>query len=170
MDHWSRVPVSPPGTCDYSGCDQWVSASSSNYSNYSRDASDIDYVIVHTVQGSYDGCISWFQNASASVSAHYVVRSSDGAVTQMVAEEDVAWHAGNWDYNLGSVGIEHEGYVEQPSVYYTEAMYQSSADLTRDIADRNSIPLDRDHIIAHSEVPGATHDPVPGGIGTTTWS
>jgi hypothetical protein len=163
VDHWSRVPIMPPDACDYSGCDQWVSASSSNYSDYSREASDIDYVVIHTVQGSYDGCISWFQNSSASVSAHYVVRSSDGAVTQMVAEEDVAWHAGNWSYNLASVGIEHEGYVDQPEVYYTDAMYQGSADLTADIADRNGITLDRDHIIGHSEVPSATHtDPGDG--------
>lgn len=153
----------PPTTCDYSGCYQYISASSANYSNYSRDASDISYVVIHTVQGSYSGCISWFQNSSASVSAHYVVRSSDGQVTQMVKEEDVAWHAGNWDYNLASVGIEHEGYVDDPDTWYTDAMYAGSAALTADIMARNGIPASRSYIIAHSEVPGATHtDPGSG--------
>ena len=29
----------------------------------------------------------------------------------MVAEQDIAWHAGNWDYNTRAIGIEHEGYA-----------------------------------------------------------
>ena len=75
----------------------------------------------------------------------------------------MGWHAGNWTYNEQSVGIEHEGYVDDPGKWYTTAMYTSSAALTADIARRNSIPLDRSHIIAHYEVPGATHtDPGSG--------
>lgn len=162
---WEIEPPVPPPMpgCDYAGCAQFTAASSSNYSDYSRGGSDIQYVVVHTVQGSYSGCISWFQNSSASVSAHYVVRSSDGEITQMVYEEDVAWHAGNWDYNLASVGIEHEGYVEEPETYYTDAMYAASAALTADVIDRTSASASRSSIIAHSEVPGATHtDPGDG--------
>ena len=164
VDADAAVFVAPPmASGDYYGNYQFVAASSSNYSDYSRDASDISYVVIHTVQGSYSGCISWFQNSSANVSAHYVVKSSDGQVTQMVWEEDVGWHAGNWSYNLASVGIEHEGYVDQPDTYYTSAMYEGSAELTADIVERNGISLDRSHIIAHSEVPSATHtDPGSG--------
>jgi hypothetical protein len=160
----SPPPPPPPGSsCDYSGCYQFTSASSSNYSDYSRSTSDVRYIVVHTVQGSYAGCISWFQNSTASVSAHYVVRSSDGQVTQMVREQDVAWHAGNWDYNLASVGIEHEGYVDAPSTWYTDAMFAGSGALSADIAARNSIPISRSYIIGHNEVPGATHtDPGSG--------
>jgi MYXO-CTERM domain-containing protein len=157
------APVFPPPPTDYAGAYQFISASSSNYSNYSRTGSDIRYVIVHTVQGSYSGCISWFQNSSAQVSAHYVIRSSDGQITQMVWEEDVAWHAGNWDYNLASIGLEHEGYVDAPGTWYTDAMYASSAALVADIVRRTSVSADRSHILAHSEVPGATHtDPGSG--------
>ncbi|MFZ5482105.1 MAG: N-acetylmuramoyl-L-alanine amidase [Myxococcota bacterium] len=153
----------PPSSADSSEADAWTAASSANYSNYSRGAGDIDYVIIHTVQGSYSGCISWFQNSSASVSAHYVVRSSDGHTTQMVHEEDVAWHAGNWDYNLASIGIEHEGWVDEPDTWYTDAMYAESAALVAEFSARQTISLDRSHIIAHSEVPGATHtDPGSG--------
>ncbi|RME26267.1 MAG: hypothetical protein D6798_07075, partial [Deltaproteobacteria bacterium] len=163
---WDETPAMPPppaSRCDYSGCYQFVPAHSSNYSDYSRTASDISYVIIHTVQGSYAGCISWFQDSSANVSAHYVVRSSDGQVTQMVAEEDVAWHAGNWDYNLASVGIEHEGYVDDPGTWYTDAMYEGSAALTADIIARNGIPASRSYIIGHYEVPHSTHtDPGSG--------
>ncbi|MDP6934638.1 MAG: hypothetical protein QGG40_17075, partial [Myxococcota bacterium] len=52
---------------------QYVPASSSNYSDSSRSSGDIDMVVLHTVQGSYSGAISWFQNASSAVSSHYVV-------------------------------------------------------------------------------------------------
>ncbi|MFI6886648.1 N-acetylmuramoyl-L-alanine amidase [Streptosporangium canum] len=140
----------------------WVAASSANYTASSRpSAYAIDRIVIHVTQGSYAGTISWFQNPSASVSAHYVVRSSDGAVTQMVRDKDVAWHAGNWSYNTRSVGIEHEGYVSDAS-WFTDAMYRASAALTRHIADRYGIPKDRTHIIGHNQVPGATHtDPGP---------
>lgn len=157
------VMTPPPATTDYAGAVTFTQAHSSNYSDYSRGASDINYVIIHTVQGSYSGCISWFANSAANVSAHYVVRSSDGQITQTLLEEDVGWHAGNWTYNEQSVGIEHEGYVDDPGKWYTSAMYEGSAQLTADIARRNGIPLDRSHVIAHYEVPSATHtDPGSG--------
>ncbi len=157
LDLDDTMALSFSGTGDYAGAAQFVPADPSNYTDDSRGAADIDYIIIHTAQGSYSGTISWFQNPSANVSAHYVVRSSDGEVTQMLLEEDIGWHAGNWDYNVRSVGIEHEGYVEEPELWYTDAMYKASADLVRDIATRNGIPMDRDHIIGHYEVPGATH-------------
>jgi hypothetical protein len=134
--------------------DQFVAASSANYTQSSRTTSDIDMVVIHTTQGSYSGTISWFQNADASASAHYVIRSSDGEITQMVDEEDVAWHGGDWDTNSRSIGIEHEGYVDEADVWYTDAMLRNSAALVRELCDRNGIPMDRNHIIGHSEVPG----------------
>ncbi|MFZ5482141.1 MAG: N-acetylmuramoyl-L-alanine amidase [Myxococcota bacterium] len=142
---------------------QFIPACADNYSNYSRGAGDVSYVIIHTMEGSYSGSISWFQNCSAEVSAHYLLRSSDGQITQMLDEADVGWHAGNWDYNLKSIGIEHEGYVSQPDTWYTDTMYRASAALTADICDRYGIPKDRAHVIGHNEVPGATHtDPGSG--------
>ena len=130
----------------------WVPASSSNYS--SGRSSAIDTVVVHVTQGSYAGSISWFQNPEAQVSAHYVIRSSDGEITQMVRESDTAWHAR--DANGHSVGIEHEGYVDDPA-WFTDVMYRSSAALTANIADDHGIPKDREHIVGHSEVPGNDH-------------
>ncbi|MFD6907936.1 peptidoglycan-binding protein [Streptomyces sp. NPDC060077] len=135
----------------------WVPASTANYS-VGR-TSSVTAVVIHVTQGSYAGAISWFQNPEAEVSAHYVVRSSDGQVTQTVREKDTAWHARSG--NPYSVGIEHEGYVDQPS-WFTDAMYRSSAALTRSIADRHGIPKDRAHIVGHVEVPGNDHtDPGP---------
>lgn len=106
----------------------WNPAATCNFS--SRLGVAISAITIHTVQGTYAGCISWFQNCSASVSAHYVVRSSDGQVTQMVNESDKAWHVGS--ENPYTIGHEHEGYVSNPA-WYTEAMYTASANICRDI-------------------------------------
>lgn len=104
----------------------WDPASSSNY-NASRSAA-IDAVTIHTAQGSYAGTISWFKNATAGVSAHYVIRSSDGQVTQMVRNAHTAWHVRS--HNSSTLGIEHEGYVDN-AAWYTSAMYTASAALVR---------------------------------------
>ncbi|MFV0458253.1 MAG: N-acetylmuramoyl-L-alanine amidase [Actinomycetales bacterium] len=121
----------------------------------------ISYIIVHVTQGSYGSAINWFQNASARVSAHYVIRSSDGKVAQCVDNSDVAWHAGNRTYNYASIGIEHEGFISQSS-WFTDAMYRSSAALVSALCDQYGIPKTRSRILGHNEVPGATHtDPGP---------
>jgi hypothetical protein len=71
----------------------WKAASSSNYSS-GRSGYSVKYVVIHDVEGSYSGAISWFQNSAAQASAHYVIRSSDGQITQMVDESNTAWHDG----------------------------------------------------------------------------
>jgi N-acetyl-anhydromuramyl-L-alanine amidase AmpD len=106
----------------------WNPAASCNYSSRTV---GISHVAIHTTQGSYASSISWFQNCASSVSAHYVIRSSDGQITQMVTEANKAWHIGN--SNGYTVGIEHEGYISDPGSWYTSAMYNASAALTRDI-------------------------------------
>lgn len=132
-------------------------ASTENFTAADRPSSNtIDKIIIHVTQGSWEGSLSWFQDPAAGVSAHYTVRSSDGKVGQSVRESDIAWHAGNWEYNQTSVGIEHEGYVDD-SAWFTEEMYSSSAKLTADIAAEYGISVDREHIIGHNEVPGADH-------------
>lgn len=108
----------------------WSPAPPCNYS--SRSGTAISAITIHTVQGSYAGAISWAQNCASSVSFHYVIRSSDGQVTQLVLEQDKAWHVGS--ENPYTIGYEHEGYVDNAS-WYTEAMYTSSADLSRDIVN-----------------------------------
>jgi hypothetical protein len=137
-------------TCGYDG------ESSANFTGASRTPSDIDMIVIHTMQGSYGGSMSWFANCDASASAHYNLRSSDGRVGQSVRERDIAWHAGHWSTNERSIGIEHEGYVSDPGRWYTEAMYEASADLVADLTARLGISVDRDHIIAHYEVPGCS--------------
>ncbi len=143
-------------------------AASSNYSVASRPASNpINKIIVHVTQRSWAGTINWFQDSRSQVSAHYTVRSSDGAVGQSVREKDVAWHAGNWSYNQTSIGIEHEGFVDD-SKWFTEALYRSSAQLTAYLCNKYGIPRDRTHVIGHNEVPDPYDPDRYGGVGHHT--
>lgn len=108
-----------------------------NYS--SRGGVGITMVAIHDVEGSYAGCISWFKNCSASASAHYVMRSSDGQVTQMVLESNKAWHIGS--ENPYTLGIEHEGYNNNAS-WFNTTLLTASAALVRDMcADYSINPL-----------------------------
>ncbi|KEO83916.1 N-acetylmuramoyl-L-alanine amidase [Tumebacillus flagellatus] len=146
--------VTPDATPDYPGA-IWNAASTSNYQAATRPTSNpINYVIIHDTEGSYSGSINWFKDPTAQVSAHYVVRSSDGQITQMVQEKDIAWHARS--FNTNGVGVEHEGYEAQTG-WYTDAMYTSSAALVKSICQRYGIPMDRDHILSHSELWGNDH-------------
>lgn len=128
--HWDEEEMQGKRSADYPPA-LWVA---SPY-NWARGASVSD-VTIHTAQGSYAGTISWFQNNPYTVSAHYVIRSSDGQITQMVYESRKAAHVGV--HNSYTVGIEHEGYVSSAS-WYTTAMYNASSALTADICDDNGI-------------------------------
>ncbi|MFD5270340.1 N-acetylmuramoyl-L-alanine amidase [Streptomyces sp. NPDC058335] len=141
---------------------EWQPATPSNYTASSRPTTyPVDRVVIHVTQTTYAQALSIFQNPRKRVSAHYVVRSADGHVAQCVRESDVAWHAGNWDHNTRSIGIEHEGWVDRPA-YFTDVLYERSARLTASVCDRYGIPKDRAHIIGHHEVPGTDHtDPGP---------
>ena len=111
----------------------WIPASDCNFDERTK---EVSAVVIHYTEGSYAGCVSWFQNCDAHVSSHYVIRSRDGQVAQMVREADRAWHARS--ANAYTIGIEHEAYGDIIS-YFTEAMYQSSADLIRNICSRYDV-------------------------------
>lgn len=106
---------------------------SPNYS--SRGGSVIREAVIHTTQGSYAGAISWLRNPVSQASAHYVIRSSDGQITQLVRESQKAWHARS--HNPYSLGIEHEGFISNSS-WYTTAMYNASAGIVRNFCARYS--------------------------------
>lgn len=162
-------PECPPGLdCRFvPAAYDWSSADHSdpnNYGNYDpadrpQDGDKVKYIVIHDTEGvpgstsPYDQAIKTFQNPASFSSAHYVIRSSDGQITQMVPTKDVAWHAGNWTLNEQSIGIEHEGYAAQGGTWYTEQMYQASARLVRYLAAKYHIPLDRKHIIGHEDIP-----------------
>lgn len=151
------VPPTQGGASQYPRAVGFTAAHGSNFT--SGGLNSYEYVVVHTMQGYYAGTISWFQNPDANVSAHYCMRAEDGEITQMVRNEDRAWHVGG--INAQAIGIEHEGFIDDTS-WYTWVNYVESARLARWLCDTYDIPIDREHIVGHNELPGQTHtDPGP---------
>lgn len=152
----ARAVAVPVGAVDHPTA-LWAPAHTANYTVPSHPSERrIDRVVIHVAQQMFTPTIGIFRDPAKQVSAHYVVRSGDGHVAQCVREQDIAWHAGNWNVNTRSIGIEHEGWVDRPE-YFTPVMYLRSARLTADICERHGIPKDRAHIIGHHEVPGSDH-------------
>ncbi|MBM9510522.1 N-acetylmuramoyl-L-alanine amidase [Actinacidiphila acididurans] len=155
----------PPGL----GC-EWVPApyqdlGGGDYGNYdlaNRPVDEkIDTIVIHDTEGYWDTAMQLVQDPTY-LAWHYTVRSSDGHVAQHVLTKNVGWHAGNWYVNAKSIGIEHEGFLVDPGTWYTEAMYRSSARLVRYLAAKYDIPLDRQHILGHDNVPGPTASYISG--------
>lgn len=71
-----------------------------------RRGAKIKHVVVHYNGGNLttEGCYSVWQTRPAS--AHYQVEQS-GRIGQLVYDSNTAWHAGNWNENIQSIGIEH---------------------------------------------------------------
>ncbi|MET7641261.1 N-acetylmuramoyl-L-alanine amidase [Streptomyces sp. NPDC005438] len=121
----------------------------------------IDYIVIHDTEAAYEGTVNMVQDPTY-VSWHYTLRAADGHVAQHVPLKHVAWHAGNWHVNTHSIGLEHEGFLVDPDAWFTEAMYRSSARLVRHLADKYDVPLDREHVIGHDNVPGTSPANIPG--------
>jgi len=132
-----------------------------NYTEAARTPRAIDYVVVHATEGSFWGSVSWLRNHRSHCSAHYVI-SRDGTIIQLVHQSDIAWHAGNRRVNRHSIGIEHVGVTDDPAGF-SAAEYRSSARLVAYIARRSLLPIDRRHIIGHSEVPDPADPSMLGG-------
>ncbi|MGW4699917.1 N-acetylmuramoyl-L-alanine amidase [Streptomyces sp. NPDC004285] len=150
---------------------RFAPAAASNYQVSSRNSNGmgVDFIVIHDLEGSYDGGVSWFQDPVSGVSAHYVMKADGSEATQMVATKDIAFHAGNYWVNLHGIGIEMEGYAAQGPTWFTPAQYKATAALVRYLARRFGVPLDRKHIIGHDNVlpprpsraPDAHWDPGP---------
>jgi len=123
----------------------------------------IDYIVIHDTEGGYDGSVGLVQDPTY-LAWNYTLRSSDGHVANHLEPADVGWHAGNWYVNMHSIGLEHEGWAGT-SGWFTEALYQSSAELVRYLAREHDVPLDRAHVIGHDQVPGI----LPGYTKSVHW-
>jgi N-acetylmuramoyl-L-alanine amidase len=102
------------------------------------------------------GAIDWLSRKESKVSAHYVIDEA-GRITQLVAEEMRAWHAGlacwggETDINSLSVGIEiHNPGHEQGYPDFPDVQMKAVEALSADIMHRHSIEAVR--VLAHSDV------------------
>lgn len=107
---------------------QWIG--SPNYS-VGRGGKGIEFIVCHWIVGDVPAADAVFTKASSQTSAHYAV--GDGVVHQYVIEPNTAWHAGNFDINQRSIGIEHRG---GPNLPISDATYETSANLIADICRR----------------------------------
>ena len=137
-----------------------------NFTKAHRGPAAVDEIVVHSTEGSFWGSVRWLQSEKSHASAHYVV-SRSGKIVQLVHDSDIAWHAGNWNVNERSIGIEHEGYADGP-LGFTDAQYVASAKLAAWIARRAVMPIDRAHLIGHAEVPHPSKPGVVGGFDAHT--
>ncbi|MFF1636123.1 N-acetylmuramoyl-L-alanine amidase [Streptomyces sp. NPDC058246] len=120
----------------------------------------IEYIVIHDTEAPLASMLMTVQDPTEA-SWHYSIRSKDGHITQHVRTKDTAWHSGNQFVNARSIGIEHEGFLRQPNTWYSEKMYRASARLVRYLAKKYDIPLDRQHIFGHDNVPSPTADSIP---------
>jgi N-acetyl-anhydromuramyl-L-alanine amidase AmpD len=134
----------------------------------------VDRAILHGMDGTLRGTIAWFQLAGRSppTATHYLV-GRNGDIVQMVPDGRKALHAGSTlerGWNDRSIGVEFEvrirpwpGRVWFPLNDWPDPMLLSGAKVVAIMARKFGFPLDRVHVIGHSEVPGATHtDPGEG--------
>ena len=129
----------------------------------------IDMLVIHVMEGFYGPTAAWFADSEAHDSAHFGI-GVDGSIARYVRESDTAWHAGNRDINARSIGIELEGHSADVDAF-TVKMMSALVELSRMLCLEFGIPLDRQHLIGHNEVPdprcpgqfgGAGHHSDPG--------
>lgn len=126
-----------------------------------------DMILIHyTGMESANAAMERLCDPGPEVSAHYLI-SDAGEITQMVAEEHRAWHAGisEWmgesDINSCSIGIEldNPGPLENLPPF-SEPQMASLEWLIENIQSRWAIPKSR--ILGHEHVaPGRKADPGP---------
>ena len=111
----------------------------------SRNGRAVDHIVIHyTTSRNIEGSISHFKTGTPRTSAHYIV-GQDGKLVQMVPDRDSAWHAGQSDMNLRSIGIEH---VARAGDRITEAQARTSVALIGWLMHAYAIPLA--HVIPHA--------------------
>ena len=111
------------------------------------------WVVIHyTAMNIADEAIERLCDPVHEVSAHYVI-SESGSVSQLVADEMRAWHAGQsyWqgcsDMNSASIGIELCNLGDHP---FPAPQINSLVTLLSTICTRHDIP--RMHVIGHSDI------------------
>jgi hypothetical protein len=164
---WQTLQAQP----DYPSA-HWVPPTTCN--KYYTSGNGHKFCVIHDMEGYYLSSVSYLNRCdkntnnayNVSASIHYCVNGLQdgldedghgaddlddapmGDITQCVRDVNYAWHA--LCLNTWSYGTEHEGFVSSP-IWYTDAMYQSSAALQRYLCNKSAIPKDRNHVVGHNE-------------------
>ena len=149
--------------------------------NHRPDSTEISLLVIHNISlppkqfgGSYicdffTNCLDvnshpYFEEiADLQVSSHLLI-DREGNITQFVAFDDRAWHAGQSCFdgidncNDGAIGIELEGADDIP---YTDDQYQTLVDVTQVLMEHYPT-ITRQRIVGHSDIAvGRKTDPGP---------
>ncbi|KDA04003.1 N-acetylmuramoyl-L-alanine amidase [Hyphomonas oceanitis] len=130
----------------------------------------VDMLVLHyTGMESGEAALARMCDPAAEVSAHYMVWE-EGRITQLVAEDRRAWHAGvsvwqgDTDLNSRSIGIEivnggHDVPLSDGTLPpYPDAQIAAVIALCKGILSRHDIPASR--VVAHSDIaPARKTDP-----------
>jgi len=104
-----------------------IQKNSPNFTN-GRGGKGIQEFIIHWMAGTLASTDATFQNRARNTSAHYGIE--DDKVHQYVDLNNTAYHAGNWNVNQSSIGIEHSA---APGRNASDATYETSAQLIASI-------------------------------------
>ncbi|MFI6479791.1 N-acetylmuramoyl-L-alanine amidase [Nonomuraea sp. NPDC050663] len=159
------VECPPTISCEWIPATQGTRPNGSygNFDTGNRPVSQkVDFIIIHDMEGYFGPSVRLGTSYTYGASWHYSLRSNDGHIAQHLKTKDVGWQAGNWYINAKSIGLEHEGFLAEGASWYTEAMYRTSAKLVRYLAMKHLVPLDRQHILGHDNVPGTLPTTVRG--------
>ena len=117
---------------------EWIGPAPDTNYHVGRDGNQINFIVQHWMAGTFEAALARFQNPASVVSAHYLVGQTRGRIAQLVKDEDTAFHAGEWQANLRSIGIEAE---TSPSLAPTDDLYANLADLYRYLSQKYGFQL-----------------------------
>lgn len=99
-----------------------------------RSGAKVNKIIIHHMATTnYDIVPGIWQTREAS--AHYGI-GKNGEIRSYVDENNTAWHAGNWNANISSIGIEHCNTTGDPTWQVAQTTIEASARLCADISKR----------------------------------
>lgn len=120
-----------------------------NFTESNRKSSEIDTLVIHYTGNNGDTAEdngNYFKNNVVETSAHYFV--DDTTVVRSVADKNIAWHAGEWDINCRSIGIEIAGSTKE----CTGRTLENVIALTKELMKKYNISKER--VIRHYDANG----------------
>lgn len=108
-----------------------------NPANYGGERKPVNAVVIHhAASTSFESIGQVFQQPNRGASAHYGVGQNNN-VDQYVAENQVAWHCGNYPVNQRSIGIENVNSSGAPNWDVADSTKNTLVELVTDIVRRN---------------------------------
>lgn len=116
-----------------------------------RQGCKVDKIVVHHNAGNLTARQIYDVWQTREASAHYQV-AVGGRVSQHVWDTDTAWHSGDWNANLTSIGVEHADISSSPWML-SEATLDNGAHLVAALCKRYGLgrPQWRVNVFPHSD-------------------